>query len=223
MQPSSSGLKRPYEVRGFSLATLTRYLISLQVVVSQDRTDPLVGTPVALLKPGSGHTDAELREAMPMEERLILRRPLSELERAAASGKGYYSCEQFEDVYGRLVVGVGMRLTGTRAATPGNVRTGCLLRESRRPRGRSGIPCSPAPGCAQRGRCEEEGVEGTGKTRSPQGERRGRAVPDAGHDRQGDARGIPHLPGRGPRDRRPSPAVDGPWHTGSRWRTTRDG
>ena len=47
-----------------------------------------------------------------MEERLILRRPLSELERAAASGKGYYSCEQFEDVYGRLVVGVGMRLQG---------------------------------------------------------------------------------------------------------------
>ena len=47
-----------------------------------------------------------------MDEGLILRRPLSELERAAASGKGYYSCEQFEDAYGRLVVGVGMRLQG---------------------------------------------------------------------------------------------------------------
>ena len=45
-----------------------------------------------------------------MEEDPIVRLSVAELRRAAAQGMAYYSCERFEDRYGRLVVGVGARL-----------------------------------------------------------------------------------------------------------------
>ncbi|MDP6775452.1 MAG: hypothetical protein QGI83_01670 [Candidatus Latescibacteria bacterium] len=47
-----------------------------------------------------------------MPEDQIACRPLSELRRAAAKGQAYYNCERFEDSYGRLVVGIGVRLEG---------------------------------------------------------------------------------------------------------------
>ncbi len=47
-----------------------------------------------------------------MDADLIVRLPVFELRRAAANGTAYYNCEQFEDAYGRLVVGIGARLEG---------------------------------------------------------------------------------------------------------------
>ena len=45
-------------------------------------------------------------------EKIIVRRSTEELVRAAKAGRPYYSCEQIEDSYGRMVVGVGTCLEG---------------------------------------------------------------------------------------------------------------
>ena len=47
-----------------------------------------------------------------MGEGLIVARSMGELRKAAAEGQAYYSCERFEDAYGRLIVGIGARLEG---------------------------------------------------------------------------------------------------------------
>lgn len=47
-----------------------------------------------------------------MSEGLIVARSMGELRKAAAQGQAYYSCERFEDAYGRLIVGIGARLEG---------------------------------------------------------------------------------------------------------------
>ncbi|MCZ6635498.1 MAG: hypothetical protein O7G87_19020 [bacterium] len=47
-----------------------------------------------------------------MYEGLIVRCSLGRLRQAAGEGRAYYSCERFEDSYGRLVVGIGARLEG---------------------------------------------------------------------------------------------------------------
>ena len=49
-----------------------------------------------------------------MSEGLIVARSMGELRKAADEGLAYYSCERFEDDYGRLVVGIGARLDGRR-------------------------------------------------------------------------------------------------------------
>jgi len=43
---------------------------------------------------------------------LVMARTAAELRRAAARGCAYYSCERYEDPFGRLVVGVGAKLDG---------------------------------------------------------------------------------------------------------------
>ena len=47
-----------------------------------------------------------------MDKNLIVLRSMGALRKAAAEGQAYYSCERFEDKYGRLVVGIGARLEG---------------------------------------------------------------------------------------------------------------
>lgn len=47
-----------------------------------------------------------------MDKDLIVLRSMGALRKAAAEGQAYYSCERFEDRYGRLVVGIGARLEG---------------------------------------------------------------------------------------------------------------
>lgn len=47
-----------------------------------------------------------------MDKGLIVLRSLGALRKAAIEGQAYYSCERFEDRYGRLVVGIGARLDG---------------------------------------------------------------------------------------------------------------
>ncbi|MBT5833168.1 MAG: hypothetical protein HOH77_23510, partial [Candidatus Latescibacteria bacterium] len=47
-----------------------------------------------------------------MDTDLIVLRSMGALRKAAAEGQAYYSCERFEDRYGRLVVGIGARLDG---------------------------------------------------------------------------------------------------------------
>ena len=48
-----------------------------------------------------------------MDENLIVLRSMGALRKAAIEGQAYYSCERFEDRYGRLVVGIGARLEGS--------------------------------------------------------------------------------------------------------------
>ena len=47
-----------------------------------------------------------------MVEDLVVPRSTAQLRRDATEGTVYYSCERFEDAYGRLVVGIGARLEG---------------------------------------------------------------------------------------------------------------
>ena len=48
-----------------------------------------------------------------MDKGLIVLRSMGALRKAAIEGQAYYSCERFEDGYGRLVVGIGARLEGS--------------------------------------------------------------------------------------------------------------